>query len=185
MTGIMSIINILSLALQKQTVLFVDINHYVAITLTELRQHMKTDNPEAFCQILSPKRSCYGDYQMSLDTLSNFRKTKIQFRSDAGEIHTSNFHKNTENPLIEVLAKETEQAYVADFLVLDVFRAFRTRNVPDKGSPSCGQEAEIIFKHHGNNKDDILENIRKEDTPIIKCSKENFLRRFSQEDISC
>ena len=48
MTDIMSIINKLSLALQKQTVLF-------ATTLAQLRQLMKTDNPEAFSQILSPK----------------------------------------------------------------------------------------------------------------------------------
>ena len=79
MTDIISIIKKLSLALQKQTVLFVDINHYVAITLVQLRQLMKTDNPEVFCPILSPKRSYYGEYQTFLDILSNFRKAKIQF----------------------------------------------------------------------------------------------------------
>ena len=62
MTDIISIIKKLSLALQKQTVLFIDINHYVATTLAQLRQLMKTDNPEAFCPILSPKRSYYGEY---------------------------------------------------------------------------------------------------------------------------
>ena len=73
--------------------------------------------------------------------------------------------------------KEIEQAFdVADFPVLDAFHPFQMHNVPDKPSPSFGQEeAEIIFKYYGNSKVDILENIRKEGAPIIKCSKENFL----------
>ena len=73
--------------------------------------------------------------------------------------------------------KEIEQAFdVADFPVLDAFHPFRPRKLPDKPSPSFGQEeAEIIFKRYGNSKADILENIRKEGAPIIKCSKENFL----------
>ena len=173
----MSIINKLLLALQKQTVLFVDTNHYVAIILAQLRQLMKTDNPEAFSEILSPKRSYYGEYQTFLDILSNFHKAKIQFRSDAGEVHISNFHKNTTKPLIKVLVEEIKQAFdVADFPVLDVFQSFHLRNVLDKPSPSFGQEeAEIIFKHYGNNNVDILENIRKEGAPIINYSKENFL----------
>ena len=75
----MSIINKLSLALHKQTVLFVDINHYVAITLAQLRQLMKTDKHGAFSQILSPKRSYCGEYQTFLDILRNFHKAKIQF----------------------------------------------------------------------------------------------------------
>ena len=168
MTDIILIIKKLSLALQKQTVLFVDINHYVAITLAQLRQLMKTDHPEVFCPILSPKRSYYGEYRTFLDILSNFRKAKIQFRSDAGEVRISNFQKSTAKPLIEVLVKEIEQAFdVSDFPVLDVFHTFHPRNVPDKPSPSFGQkEAEIIFKHYGISKIDILDNIRKEGAPI-------------------
>ena len=66
--------------------------------------------------------------------------------------------------MIEFLVKETEQAfYVTDFLVLDAFHPFHPRNVPDKPSPIFGQkETEIMFKHYGNIKADILENIRKE-----------------------
>ena len=66
--------------------------------------------------------------------------------------------------MMELLVKETEQAFrVTDFLVLDAFHLFHPRNVPDKPSPSFGQkETEIIFKHYGNIKADILENIRKE-----------------------
>ena len=75
----MSIINKLSLVLHKQTVLFVDINHYVAITLAQLCQLMKTDKHGAFSQILSPKRSYCGEYQTFLDILRNFHKAKIQF----------------------------------------------------------------------------------------------------------
>ena len=127
---------------------------------------MKTDSPEAFSPISSPKQSYYGEYQTFLDILSNFHKAKIQVRSDAAEIHISNFHKNTTKPLIEVLMKEIEQA----------FHPFHPCNVPDKASPSFGQEeAEIMFKHYGNSKVNIVENIRKEDAPIIKCSRENFL----------
>ena len=64
--------------------------------------------------------------------------------------------------------KEIEEAFdVADFPVLDVFHPFHSCNVPDKLSPSFGQEeTEIIFKHYGNSKVDILENIRKEGAPI-------------------
>ena len=174
MTDIMSIINKLLLALQKQTDLFVDINHYVAITLAQLGQLMKTDNREAFSQILSPKRSYYGEYQIFLNILSNSRKAKIQFQSDTGEIHISIFYKNTAKPLIEVLVREIERAFdVADFPVLDAFYPFHPRNVPDKPSTSFGQEeAEIIFKHYENSKVGILENIRKEGAPIIECSKD-------------
>ena len=73
--------------------------------------------------------------------------------------------------------KEIGQAFdVADFPVLDAFHPFHPRNVPDKPSPSIRQEeAEIVLKHYGNNKVDFPKNIRKEGSPIIKCSKENFL----------
>ena len=66
--------------------------------------------------------------------------------------------------MIELLVKETEQAfYVTDFLVLHAFHPFHPRNVPDKPSPSFGKkETEIMFKHYGNIKADILDNIRKE-----------------------
>ena len=176
MTGIISIINKLSLALQKQTVLFVDIDHYVAITLALLCQLMRTDNPIAFSHILCPKRSYYGEYQIFLDILSNFRKAKIQFRFDAGQAYISNFHNNTAKPLIKVLMKEIEQAFdVADIPMLDAFHPFHSCNVPDKPLQSFGpEEAEIMFKHYGNSKVHILENIRKEGAPIVKCSEENF-----------
>ena len=73
--------------------------------------------------------------------------------------------------------KEIEQAFdVADFPVLNTFHPFHRRNVPDKPSPSFGQEdAEMIFKHYGNSKLDILENIRKKGALIIKCSKETYI----------
>ena len=79
-------------------------------------------------------------------------------------------------PLIKVLVKETEQAFdVADIPMLDAFHPFHSHNVPDKPLQSFGpEEAEIMFKHYGNSKVDILENIIKEDAPIIKCSEENF-----------
>ena len=72
--------------------------------------------------------------------------------------------------------KEIEEAFdVADLPVLDAFYPFHSRNVPEKLSPIFGQEElEIMFKHV-NNKVEILENIRKEGAPLIKCSKENFL----------
>ena len=78
---------------------------------------------------------------------------------------------------MEVLVKETEQTfYVASFPKQNAFHKFDLRNVPDKPWPSFGQEeAEIIFKHYGNSKVNILENIRKESAPIIKGSMENFL----------
>ena len=78
---------------------------------------------------------------------------------------------------MEVLVKETEQTfYVAGFPKQNAFHKFDLRNVPDKPWPSFGQEeAEIIFEHYGNSKVNILENIRKESAPIIKCSMENFL----------
>ena len=136
---------------------------------------MRTDNPIAFSQILCPKRSYYGEYQIFLDILSNFRKAKIQFRFDAGEAYISNFHNNMAKPLIKVLVKEIEQAFdVADIPMLDAFHPFHSHNVPDKPLQSFGpEEAEIMFKHYGNSKVDILENIIKEDAPIIKCSEEN------------
>ena len=82
----------------------------------------------------------------------------MQFLSDLGEVHISNFHKDTAKPLIKVLVKEIEENFdVAEFPVLDTFHPFHSRNVPGKPSPSFGQkEAENIFKHYGNSKADIL-----------------------------
>ena len=66
MTHIMSIINKLLLALQKEAVLLADINHYFAITLAQFRQLMKTDNPEAFSQICPKNEAIMVNIKYSL-----------------------------------------------------------------------------------------------------------------------
>ena len=85
MTDFMSIINALLLVLQKQTVLFVEINHYVAVTLAQLRQLMKSDNPETFFQILRPKRSYYGEIEYFLI----YFQTSVKLKSSSDPVQGS------------------------------------------------------------------------------------------------
>ena len=63
LTDILTILNILSLVLQKECILFIDIKHFIGVTLQQLQKLAKADNLEEFSSLLSPRKSYYARHQ--------------------------------------------------------------------------------------------------------------------------
>ena len=64
LTDILTILNILlSLVLQKECILFIDIKHFIGVTLQQLQQLAKADNLEEFSSLLSPRKRYYARHQ--------------------------------------------------------------------------------------------------------------------------
>ena len=178
LTDILAILTILSLVLQKQGILFVDIKHSVGVTLQHLRQLAKADNPEEFSSLLSPKKSYYARYQDYLDILSDFNSTRKHLRLHGGrEINIENFHSNIATPFIEKLIQEIEEAFdITDFPVLDAFHVYHPRNIQADILSTYGlDEAKLIYNHYGTNKIDNFNNERNESAPTLKCGEESIL----------
>ena len=124
MTDFMSIINTLLLVLQKQTVLFVEINHYVAVTLAQLRQLMKSDNPETFFQILRPKRSYYGEIEYFLIYFQTSVKLKSSSDPVQGSLVNQIFIRTPQNHWSNYLWKK-----LVKLLMKLIFQYYR-RSIP-------------------------------------------------------
>ena len=176
LTDILSIMNILSLVLQKEGILFVDIKHSVNVTLQQLRKLAEADKPEEFSNLLSPKKSYYANYQFYLDILSDFNSTRRHLRSRGSEINIENFHYSIGTPFIEKLILEIEEALdITDFPVLDAFHAYHPRNITSDIATYGLDEAKLIYDHYGTNKIDCFENQRNESAAILKCGEDSFV----------
>ena len=73
MTDILGIMNTLSLALQNQDRLLVDIKYRVEITTDTLQKLSVTNNPSEFTDILSPRKSSYATNPHFINIISNFQ----------------------------------------------------------------------------------------------------------------
>ena len=94
MTDILAILNTLSLALQKQGVLLVDINSFLNITLEKLKAMSVTKDNKAFNDILSPQKSYYAEAKTYINILNDFQSTNKHLRSHNMQITLEQFHDN-------------------------------------------------------------------------------------------
>ena len=124
MTDFMSIINTLLLVLQKQTVLFVEINQYVAVALAQLRQLIKSDNPETFFQILRPKRSYYGEIKYFLIYFQTSVKLKSSSDPIQGSLVNQIFIRTPQNHWSNYLWKKLVK------LLMKLIYQYYTRSIP-------------------------------------------------------
>ena len=177
LTDILVIMNVLSLVLQKEGILMVDIKHTVEAALDQLRQLAKSFEPREFSAVLSPRKSYYSGYQGFLDILNDFSKTRKHIRSFENDMTINSFHSRIAIPLITTLIKEIEQAFeTTSFPTLDAFHAFHPRNIPADALSDYGQhEAKLLYGFYGNNKIDTFKGDRNEGAAIIKCGEEIFL----------
>ena len=120
----MSIINTLLLVLQKQTVLFVEINQYVAVALAQLRQLIKSDNPETFFQILRPKRSYYGEIKYFLIYFQTSVKLKSSSDPIQGSLVNQIFIRTPQNHWSNYLWKKLVK------LLMKLIYQYYTRSIP-------------------------------------------------------
>ena len=120
----MSIINTLLLVLQKQTVLFVEINQYVAVALAQLRQLIKSDNPETFFQILRPQRSYYGEIKYFLIYFQTSVKLKSSSDPIQGSLVNQIFIRTPQNHWSNYLWKKLVK------LLMKLIYQYYTRSIP-------------------------------------------------------
>ena len=169
--------NTLSLALQKQGILLVDIKHMVEITTDILQKLSVTNTPSEFTDILSPRKSSLANNQHFINIISDFQAQRKNLRSHFSQTSINDFHARVTIPIIKQLILEIEEAFnTTDFPVTDAFQAFDPRNIP-KDSPSGYGEKEIdlMYDFYGSNKNNIFQGQSDEATAIIKRSKENLI----------
>ena len=75
MTDVLSIMNTLSLTLQKEGALLVDIKCSVDITVEQLRKLANAESPSDFQDIFAPNVSYYSKYNEYLEILSDLAST--------------------------------------------------------------------------------------------------------------
>ena len=73
MTDILAVMNTLSLALQRQGSLLVNIKHVVDITTETLQKLSVANTPSEFMDIPSPTKSSYANNQHFINIISGFQ----------------------------------------------------------------------------------------------------------------
>ena len=177
MTDILAVMNTLSLALQKQGSLLVDIKQMVEITTDTLRKLLVTNTPSEFTDILSPRKSSYANNQHFINIISHYQAQRKNLRSHFSQTSINDFHARVAISIIKQLILQIEEAFnTSDFPVMDAFQAFDPRNIPKDLPSGYGEkEIDLIYDFYGSNKINIFQGQRNEATAIIKCSKENFI----------
>ena len=87
MTDVLSIMNTLSLVLQKEVGLLVDIQCSVDPTLDNFCKLAEADSPDKYTDILAPTKSCYAAYQEYMDILTDFGETRKSLRFQGNQIN--------------------------------------------------------------------------------------------------
>ena len=159
MADILKLLDNLSLALQKQGALLVDIKRIIQITLEKLQKLTGVATSNHFQEVLFPTNSFYASYQKYLDILQDFQNGRRNLRYQGHQMANETFHLVIAIPVITNLIVETEEAFDAkDFSVIGVFHAFDLRNIPTIVPLKYGlNEAKIIYSNYGNNKVNIYQ----------------------------
>ena len=181
MTDVLSIMNTLSLVLQKEGALFVDIHCSVDLTLDKFCELAEADSPEKYTDIMAPTKSHYAAYQEYIDILTDLGETQKFLRFQGSQINIQNFHYSVATPIIELLMKEIKEAFdVKEYPFLDAFHSFHPRNIPklnDLPSDHGVENAKKIYSFYGQNRIYIYEGRRNEGSKLIKASQECFLQQ--------
>ena len=174
MTDVLTILNTLSLALQKQGVLLVDINSFLNITLEKLKTMSVAKDNKAFNDILSPQKSYYAEAKTCINILNDFQSTNKHLRSHNMQITLEQFHDNITLKTVKQLMKELRDAFhTSEFPLIDSFNVYHPKNIPPKLPENYGMEsANNVYSFYGEIKIDVYEERRLGVPAAIKCDKE-------------
>ena len=177
MTDILAILNTLSLALQKQGVLLVDINSFLNITLEKLKPMLVAKDNKAFNDILSPQKSYYAEAKTYINILKDFQSINKHLRSHKMQITLEQFHDNITLKIVKQLMKELCDAFqTSEFPKINSFNVYHPKNILPKLPENYGIEtANNVYAFYGENKIDVYEERHLEAPAVIKCDKENFV----------
>ena len=176
-TDILAILNTLSLALQKQGVLLVDINSFLNITLEKRKAMSVAKDNKAFNDILSPQKSYYVEAKTYINILNDVQSTNKHLRSHNMQITLEQFHDNITLKIVKQLMKGLCDALqTSEFPEIDSFNVYHPKNIPPKLPENYGIEsANNVYSFYGENKIDVYEERCLEAPAVIKCDKENFV----------
>ena len=142
MTDILAVLNTLSLALQKQGLLLVDINSFLNITLEKLKAMSVAKDNKAFNDLLSPQKSYYAEAKTYINILNDFQSTNKHLRSHNMQITLEQFLDNITLKIVKQLMKELCDAFqTSEFLVIDSFNVYHLKNIPPKLPQNYGIES--------------------------------------------
>ena len=156
---ILAVMNTLSLALQKQGSLLVDIKQMVEITTDTLQKLSVTNTPSEFTDILSPRKSSYANNQHFINIISDFQAQRKNLRSHFSQTSINDFHARVAISIIKQLILKIEEAFnTTDFPVMDAFQAFDPKNIPKDLPSGYGEkEIDLIYDFYGSNKINIFQ----------------------------
>ena len=176
MTNILAILNTLSLALQKQGVLLVDINSFLK-TLEKLKAMSVVKDNKAFNDILSPQKGYYAEVKTYINILNDFQSKNKHLRSHNMQITLEQFHDNITLKIVKQLMKELCDAFqTSEFPVIDSFNVYHSKNIPPKLPENYGiKSANNVYSLYRENKIDVYEERHLEAPAVVKCDKENFV----------
>ena len=182
MSDVLAVLNTLSLGMQKQGILLVDIKHLKELAVEKLKKMHEAKTSNEFKDVLFPATSYYANYQKFLAIIGDFQVKRKKLRQQGKQIEIENFHQNISKVLLAKLIVEVEEAFdMSDFPILDAFHTFDPRNIPETVANTFGmEEAKLIHKFYGNSKVNIFKEQRNEVSPVIKCNEETFLVQCSQ-----
>ena len=177
MADILAILNTLSLALQKQGVLLVDINSVLNITLEKLKAMSVAKDNKAFNEFFLPQKSYYAEAKTYINILNDFQSTNKHLRSHNMQITLEQFHDNITLKIVKQLMKELCDLFqTSEFSVIDSFNVYPLKNMLPKLPENYGIEsASNVYSFYGENKIDVYEERRLEAPAVIKCDKESFV----------
>ena len=98
MADILKFLNTLSLALQKQGAVLVDIKHTIRVTLEKLQKLSGVATPNHFQEVFFPTSSFCAGYQKYLDILQAFQNDRRKLRYQGRQMAIETFH-----PVIAIL----------------------------------------------------------------------------------
>ena len=130
MTDILKLLNTLSLAIQKQGAVLVDIKHIIRIILEKLQKLAGVATSNHFQEVPFPTNGLYASYQKYLHILQNFQNNRRNLCYQGCQMAIETFHLVIAIPVITNLIVEIEVDFdKKDFLAFDVFHAFDRRNI--------------------------------------------------------
>lgn len=179
MADVLTILNTLSLFLQKENRKYTDIKISLSETVSKFEELSKVESHAAFKDILAD--SYYARVNDFINIISEHDKqSRSLSRSTRAQSNMTidEFHSEFGKPLMENLITELNEAFQTDdFPVLDALHSIDPRYVTK--SPNL-ESAECLFAWYGENKVDVFEGRRNEAPKLLKCSKEMFLREYEE-----
>ena len=175
MTDILSIMNVLSLVLQKEGKMLDDVQHAVSIALKDFRKLAAT-GPSQFSHVMSPEVSYYAQCERCEGIVEEFCSTKTSLQSNQRKFDLSCYHSIIAIPLRNVLIDEVKCAFdTTSVLNLDSFSIIHPANILTDVSSEYGIESfQLIYSLHKK----MMSMMAKEQKEkLIRCGKDTFISK--------